>query len=259
LRSLLVFFENPPRAGVTRRRYTQIIRGNQKAPVKKGNPVNEDIRADKLRVIDDDGEQAGIMLREAALELADRRGLDLVLISPNADPPVAKVMDYGKYRFDQQKREKEAKKKQRVIQVKEIRLSTFIDSHDLTVKAGAAARFLKEGDKLKVSLRFKGRERGRTERGYEVVNRFADLIKEYGIPEKAPSMEGRSLTMIVAPLPPKKEKPAGAEGEGAQPEAAGQAAGGAGAAAAPEKPKPKPAQDQPPKKKQKGPSEEMDF
>jgi len=148
------------------------------------------------------------MLLETALNLADRRNLDLVLISPNATPPVAKLMDYGKYRYDQQKREKEAKKKQKVIQIKEIRLSTFIDTHDLSVKAGAAIRFLKDGDKLKVSLRFKGRERGRTERGFEVMTRFSELIREYGTPEKSPSFEGRSLTMIVNPLPAKKEKPA---------------------------------------------------
>jgi translation initiation factor IF-3 len=183
------------------------IKGNQKPPVKKGNPVNEEIKSNELRVIDSDGEQAGVMLREVALELADRKGLDLVLISPNAVPPVAKIMDYGKYRYEQQKREKEAKKKQKIIQVKEIRLSTFIDSHDLGVKSGAATRFLKDGDKLKVSLRFKGRERGRTERGFEVMERFVELIKEYGVPEKRPAMEGRSLTMIVNPLPPKKEKP----------------------------------------------------
>jgi translation initiation factor IF-3 len=244
--------QNTPRAGIERRRYTQIIRGNQKAPVKKGNPVGTEIRAEKLRIIDENGEQAGIMLREVALDLADRKGFDLVLISPNADPPVAKIMDYGKYRYDQQKREKEAKKKQRVIQVKEIRLSTFIDSHDLEVKAGAGIRFLKEGDKLKVSLRFKGRERGRTERGYEVVNRFADMIREYGIPEKAPAMEGRSLTMVVAPVPPKKEK-AAEDAPVADATATTEAPAPAESA-----PKAKPAE-APVKKKPKGPSEEMDL
>ena len=143
------------------------------------------------------------MLLEAALELAERSNLDLVLISPNADPPVAKVMDYGKYRYNQQKREKEAKKKQKVIQIKEIRLSTFIEKHDLEVKATNAKKFLKDGDKLKVSLRFKGRERGRTEKGFEVMERFADLISEYGNTEKKAAFEGRSLTMIVNPIPVK--------------------------------------------------------
>ena len=166
------------------------------------------------------------MLLEAALSLADRQGFDLVLISPSANPPVAKIMDYGKYRYDQQKREKEAKKKQKIIEVKEIRLSTFIDQHDLEIKGNMAKRFLADGDKLKVSLRFKGRERGRTDRGFEVMQRFAEAIKEYGTPEKTPALEGRSLIMIVSPLPPKKEKAArpedgaGAEAEGAAVEAA---------------------------------------
>jgi len=149
------------------------------------------------------------MLLEAALSLADRQGFDLVLISPTANPPVAKIMDYGKFRYDQQKREKEAKKKQKIIEVKEIRLSTFIEQHDLEVKGTMAKKFLSEGDKLKVSLRFKGRERGRTERGYEVMNRFAELMKEYGTPEKMPVLEGRSLIMIINPLAPKKDKVAG--------------------------------------------------
>ena len=228
--------------------------------------MGEEIRANELRVIDSNGEQAGIMLREAALSLAERRGLELVLISPNADPPVAKVMDYGKFRYEQQKREKEAKKKQKVIQVKEIRLSTFIDNHDLMVKAGAAMRFLGAGDKLKVSLRFKGRERGRTERGYEVVNRFADLIQDYGTPEKAPSFEGRSLTMIIAPIPHKKEKAAKPEMEAvlsAEVEAEMKAIEAAAAEPAEdaengemEKIEP---ENPPKKKKAKGPSEEMDL
>jgi translation initiation factor IF-3 len=176
-------------------------------PVKeKGNPINEEIKAKELRVIDAEGEQAGIMLLETALELAERSNLDLVLISPNANPPVAKVMDYGKYRYNQQKREKEAKKKQKVIQVKEIRLSTFIEKHDLEVKSANAIKFLKDGDKLKVSLRFKGRERGRTERGFEVMESFVELIKDYGNPEKKPSMEGRSLSMIVNPIATKEVK-----------------------------------------------------
>jgi len=151
------------------------------------------------------------MLLETALSFADRQGFDLVLISPNANPPVAKIMDYGKFRYDQQKREKEAKKKQRIIEVKEIRLSTFIEQHDLEVKGTMAKKFLTEGDKLKVSLRFKGRERGRTDRGFDVMQRFVDVLKEYGTPEKTPVLEGRSLIMIINPLPPKKEKGDGAD------------------------------------------------
>ena len=196
------------------------------------------------------------MLLEAALSLAERQGYDLVLISPNANPPVAKIMDYGKYRYDQQKREKEAKKKQKIIEVKEIRLSTFIEQHDLEIKATMAKRFLTEGDKLKVSLRFKGRERGRTERGFEVMQRFADIIKEYGTPEKLPALEGRSLIMIVNPAPASKEKlKKPNEAEAAENEATGIKE--KKAAPAKEKKDAKPAEKG--TKKQKGPSEELDL
>ena len=192
------------------------------------------------------------MLLEAALSLADRQGLDLVLISPNADPPVAKVMDYGKYRYDQQKREKEAKKKQKIIEIKEIRLGTFIERHDLEIKGTMAKKFLSDGDKLKVSLRFKGRERGRTDRGYEVMQRFVDILKDYGTPEKLPVLEGRSLIMIVNPLPPKKEKAPKPAPE-AEAEKAVEPEKAEAAAAAPEKAVEKSA------KKPKGPSDEMDL
>ena len=123
-----------------------------------------------------------------------------MLISPNAKPPVAKIMDYGKYRYELQKKEKEAKKKQKTIQVKEIRLSTFIEEHDIKVKANNANKFLKDGDKVKVSLRFKGRERGRTANGFEVMEKFAELTEDFGKPEKRVTFEGRSLIMILAPF-----------------------------------------------------------
>ena len=223
----------------------------------KSNPINEEITAGELRVIDSNGEQAGIMLLETALSLAERKGLDLVLISPNADPPVAKVMDFGKYRYDQQKREKEAKKKQKIIEVKEIRLSTFIEQHDLEIKGNMGKRFLTDGDKLKVSLRFKGRERGRTDRGYEVMQRFAELVKDCGLPEKTPILEGRSLIMIINPLPPKKEKaaakPADAETEPeneVKSEEAKKSKNGSSAESKPAEQK---------SKKVKGPSDEMDI
>lgn len=240
---------------MTKQRRYNISRSNTRDIPTKKNPINDEITASELRVVDADGEQAGIMLLESALSLADRQGLDLVLISPNANPPVAKVMDYEKYRYDRQKKEKEAKKKQKVIEVKEIRLSTFIERHDLEIKGAMAKKFLMEGDKLKVSLRFKGRERGRTERGFEVMRRFADLLQEYGSPEKMPTLEGRSLIMIVNPLPPKKEKPkkpdeTEAEGtvetEKEEPKSV----------LVEEKKRAKPAE--PGKKKNKGPSDEMD-
>lgn len=165
----------------------------------KENRINEEIRDKELRVIDEEGNMVGIISREEAMALAEEKNLDLVLISPNATPPVCKILDYGKYRYEAQKREKDAKKKQRIIQVKEIRLSTFIEEHDIQVKANTAAKFLKEGDKVKVSLRFRGRELGHTDLGREVMDKFAELCSEYSTVEKNPVMEGRSLTMFLAP------------------------------------------------------------
>ena len=141
----------------------------------------------------------GVMATEQALELAGEKKLDLVNISPNARPPVCKILDYGKYRYELQKREKEAKKKQKTTQVKEIRLSTFIEDHDIKVKANTASKFLKDGDKVKVSLRFRGREKDYSSRGMEVMNTFADIVSEVGIIEKKPLFEGRSLTMVLGP------------------------------------------------------------
>ena len=141
----------------------------------------------------------GIMPTEQALELAGEKKLDLVNISPNAKPPVCKILDYGKYRYELQKREKEAKKKQKTTQVKEIRLSTFIEDHDIKVKANTASKFLKDGDKVKVSLRFRGREKDYSSRGMEVMNTFADIVSEEGVIEKKPLFEGRSLTMVLGP------------------------------------------------------------
>ena len=161
--------------------------------------MNEDIRAKELRVIMEDGEQLGIISRDEALEKAEAANLDLVLISPNANPPVAKILDYGKYRYQQQKREKEAKKKQKQTQMKEIRLSTFIEDHDIMVKSNTAAKFLKDGDKVKVSLRFRGREMGYQNRGREVMAKFAENLAEIASVEREPKMEGRSMTMFLAP------------------------------------------------------------
>ena len=159
-----------------------------------------------MRVIDSTGEMVGIMSREEALDLAEKSKLDLVEISPNATPPVAKILDYGKYRYELQKRKKEAKKKQKTIQVKEIRLSTFIEEHDVLVKAKTACKFLKDGDKVKVSLRFRGRERDYVNKGREVMNSFAEACSEFGSIEKKPSFEGRSLTMFLSPKAAEKQK-----------------------------------------------------
>lgn len=167
--------------------------------ISKETRINDEIRADELRVIDEEGTMIGIMTLDEALALADEKGLDLVEISPNADPPVAKILDYGKYRYEIQKREKEAKKKQKTMQVKEIRLSTFIEDHDVQVKAKTASKFLAEGDKVKVSLRFRGRERDYVDQGRAVMDAFAEACSDVSTVDKQPAFEGRSLTMFLAP------------------------------------------------------------
>jgi translation initiation factor IF-3 len=167
--------------------------------INKESLINEEIREKEIRVIDSDGAQLGVITTEQAMQIALEKKLDLVMISPTANPPVCKILDYGKYRYELQKKEKEAKKKQKVTQLKEIRLSPSIEEHDLLVKATNAIKFLKEGDKVKVSLRFKGRERDYTSVGVRVMNKFAEIVSEVGAIEKKPEFEGRSMIMIVAP------------------------------------------------------------
>lgn len=167
--------------------------------INKENQINEEIRDREVRVIDSDGTQLGILKIEEALQMSIDKKLDLVNIAPQANPPVCKIMDYGKYKYDLQKKEKDARKKQKIVEIKEIRLSTFIEEHDLKVKANNASKFLKEGDKVKVSLRFRGRERDHVDVGQKVMARFADAITETGSIERIPVLEGRSLIMILAP------------------------------------------------------------
>lgn len=167
--------------------------------INKETQINEEIRDKEIRLIDSDGGQLGIISTEKAMEIALEKKLDLVMISPTANPPVCKILDYGKYRYELQKKEKEAKKKQKTTQIKEIRLSPSIEAHDLTVKANNAIKFLKEMDKVKVSLRFKGRERGYTDVGFVVMNKFAEAVAEFGTVEKKPEFEGRSMIMILTP------------------------------------------------------------
>ena len=150
-------------------------------------------------MIDENGDMRGVMDIREALAIAEEANLDLVNVSPNAEPPVCKILDFGKYRYELQKKDKMAKKNQKTMQVKEVRLSTFIEEHDVNVKANTAIKFLKEGDKVKVSLRFRGRERDYTAKGFDVMNSFAELIAEYGIIDKKPKFEGRSLTMFLSP------------------------------------------------------------
>ena len=165
--------------------------------------INEEIRDKEVRVIDSDGSQLGILSSKDALKIATEKNLDLVKIAPQATPPVCRIMDYGKYRFEQTKREKEAKKNQKVIDVKEVRLSLNIDVHDFNTKAKNANKFLSHGDKVKVSIRFRGREMAHPEIGEEQLKKFAEVCSELGTVEKLPKMEGRSMTMFIAPKPKK--------------------------------------------------------
>lgn len=165
---------------------------------KKELSINERIKHSEIRVIDADGGQLGIISHKKALEMAISRNLDLVEISPNANPPVCKIMDYGKYRFEQSKREKESRKNQKIVDVKELRMSLNIDVHDFNTKVGHAVKFLKSGDKVKVSIRFRGREMAHSHLGEDLLKRFKEAIGEYGVVDKQPKLEGRSMTMIVS-------------------------------------------------------------
>lgn len=161
--------------------------------------INEEIREREVRVIDADGTQLGILPTKEALRIAQEKELDLINIAPQAKPPVCKILDYGKYRFEQTKRDKEAKKKQKIIEIKEVRLSPNIDDHDLETKVRAAVKFLQNGDKVKVSVRFRGREMTRTEVGRVVLEQFTKSIADLAEVEKPPKMEGRSMVMFLMP------------------------------------------------------------
>ncbi len=167
--------------------------------------INEDIREKEVRVISDDGETLGLMTSNAALKLAYDRGLDLVLIAPQATPPVCRIMDYGKYRFDREKKEKEARKKQQVVELKEVQLSCRIDTHDFETKARNAIRFLTAGNKVRVVVRFKGREMAHQELGREMLLRFEEAVSSVGTVEKKPVLDGRILSMVVVPVKPDKK------------------------------------------------------
>ncbi len=160
--------------------------------------INEEIRDKEVRVVGADGSQLGIMSARAAQKIANEEGLDLVKIAPQATPPVCRIMDYGKYRYEQAKREKEARKNQKTVELKEVRMSLNIDTHDFDTKLNSAVKFLKSGDKVKVSVRFRGREMQHTELGHELLKRFVEGCSEYGASDKPAKMEGRSLTIVLS-------------------------------------------------------------
>jgi len=168
-----------------------------------GPRVNDKIRAPEVRLIGPEGENVGVVTPQRGRELADAVGLDLVEISPNATPPVCKIMDFGKFKYEQQKRESEARKKQKVIEVKEVKFRPNTDTHDYGVKMRNVVKFLENGDKVKVTLRFRGREMAHQNLGRELLERVAEDVKEIGKVENMPKMEGRQMIMMIGPLPQK--------------------------------------------------------
>ncbi|MEL6360650.1 MAG: translation initiation factor IF-3 [Pseudomonadota bacterium] len=170
-----------------------------RAPKDDGPRINDAITSSQVLLIDDAGEKRGVMPTDRAIAMAAEAGLDLVEVSPNTQPPVCKVMDYGKFKYQQQKKKNEAKKKQKVVEVKEIKMRPNIDSHDYDVKAKAMRRFFDDGDKVKVTLRFRGREMAHQERGMELLQKVQADFEEIAKVEQLPKLEGRQMMMVMAP------------------------------------------------------------
>jgi translation initiation factor IF-3 len=176
-----------------------VRRPHPAAPTKDGPRINGDILSDKVLVIADDGEKLGILDLDTAQALADERGLDLVEVSPNASPPVCKILDYGKLKYQEQKKASEARKKQKTVDVKEIKMRPNIDKHDYQVKMRSVTKFVEEGDKVKVTLRFRGREMAHQELGMQLLNRVRADMDEIAKVEALPALEGRQMIMVLAP------------------------------------------------------------
>ncbi|MAM35490.1 MAG: translation initiation factor IF-3 [Micavibrio sp.] len=176
-----------------------IIRRPFRGPQKDDGPrTNEDITASKVRLINQDGDMVGVVSLSEAIETAANAGLDLVEVSPDADPPVCKILDYGKYKYEQQKKAAEARKKQKTVDVKEVKIRPTTEEHDYQVKLKAARRFLKSGDKVKVSMRFRGREMAHQDVGMEMMIKLRDDLSDLGGPELDPKMEGRQMLMVIS-------------------------------------------------------------
>ena len=167
--------------------------------IKQELRINDEIVAKEIKLIDDEGAQLGVMSVADALAIAEEKGLDLVEVAPNANPTVCKIMNYGKYKYEQARKEKEARKKQKVVEVKEIRLSPTIDTHDFEFKAKNARKFLEDGDKVKATIKFKGRELNNTSFGANVLNKFAESLEDVGTADKEPKLEGRNMMLIISP------------------------------------------------------------
>lgn len=161
--------------------------------------INEEIRAKEVRIVGENGEQVGVMSSSAALAMAYEKNLDLVLIAPTAQPPVCRIMDYGKYRFERDKKEKDAKKRQTVVEVKEIQLSCRIDTHDFETKVKHAHRFIGDGNKVRVVVKFKGREMSHLEIGRDILAKFEEACSDVGTVDKRPALEGRFMSMVISP------------------------------------------------------------
>ena len=166
--------------------------------IKQELPINRQIRAKEVQLIGDNGEKLGVFTLEDAIEKAESKDLDLVLVSPNVNPPVCKIMNYGKYKFEQAKKEKEAKKKQKVLEVKELRVTPNIEEHDFGFKSKNARKFLQDGNKVKITVRFRGREVNNTKAGETVLNKFIEELEDVSTVEKKPKLEGRNMFIILA-------------------------------------------------------------
>jgi translation initiation factor IF-3 len=190
-----------PHSTINKIRNEPIARRPHNAPPSRetGPRVNDRIDSSEIRLIGPEGENVGVVTPARGQELADQVGLDLVEISPNANPPVCKIMDFGKYKYEQQKRESEARKKQKIIEIKEIKFRPGTDVHDYEVKMRSVYKFLENGDKVKITMRFRGREMAHQNLGRELLERVADDVKELGKVENMPKMEGRQMTMMIGP------------------------------------------------------------
>lgn len=167
--------------------------------IKQELRINDEISAKEVKLIDESGAQLGVMSLDEALKIAEEKELDLVEVAPGTEPTVCKIMNYGKYKYEQARKEKEAKKKQKVVDVKEIRLSSTIDTHDFEFKAKNARKFLEDGDKVKATIKFKGREVNNTSFGTNVLNKFAETLSDVGTVDKAPKLEGKSMILLINP------------------------------------------------------------